>query len=241
MDEIIRDQVIELLKYLYFNKKIKKANGILGLGSIDYKVAEKCAELYLNGYGDYIVFTGNCGKGTEGIITQTEAENFRDVAIKKGVPEDKIYLEKQATNTYENYIFADTIIRENNLIANSLIVVQKPYVERRSLAISKQFFPNKKFYITSPSFDIIHFEEYYKDNKHTNTFEMINEIVAEIDIIKKVPDLKLQIYQEIPEKIEKLYLDMINRGFDKYLVREELKDKLLKLKNNKEFSHINFN
>lgn len=83
MEIEIKTQVIELLKYLYLGKEIQKSDGIIGLGSIDYKVAEKCADLYLNGYGDYIIFTGNCGKGTEGIIKQTEAENFRDIAIRK--------------------------------------------------------------------------------------------------------------------------------------------------------------
>lgn len=92
MDKEIKEQVNELLEYLYLGEEIRKCDGILGLGSIDYKVAEKCADLYLKGYGNYIIFTGNCGKGTEGIIKQTEAENFRDIAVKKGVPVEKIYL-----------------------------------------------------------------------------------------------------------------------------------------------------
>lgn len=55
MDKATREEIIVLLKYLYINNKAEKADGILGLGSIDIKVAKKCAELYKKGYGDYII------------------------------------------------------------------------------------------------------------------------------------------------------------------------------------------
>lgn len=227
----IKEQAMELLKYLHLGKEIKKSDGIIGLGSIDYKVAEKCADLYQKGYGNYIIFTGNCGKGTEGIIKQTEAENFRDIAIQKGVPKEVIYLEKNATNTYENYLYSESIIRENDLIANSLIVVGKPYQEKRSYAIAKQFFQKRNVYITSPEFSPISFEEYYKDNQNTNLFEIVNEIVAEINILEKAPQFNLQVNQEIPKQIKTIYQDMVKEGFDKYLITEEvIKKAVLKLK-----------
>lgn len=242
MEAKIKGQVIELLNYLYLGKEIQKSDGIIGLGSIDGKVAENCAELYLKGYGKYIIFTGNCGKGTEGVITQTEAENFRDIAIQKGVPKEIIYLEKNATNTYENYLYSDFIMKENNLIANSLIVVGKPYQEKRSYAIAKQLFRNRNVYVTSPKFSPSSFEEYYKDNQNTNLFEIVSEIVAEINIIKKTPKFKLQIYQEIPNQIETIYQNMIEEGFDKYLLTEEvIKKAVLKLKQDSRYASLDFN
>lgn len=89
MDKEIMKKVEVLLEYLFINTEIQKADAILGLGSIDYKVAEKCAELYNNEYGKYIIFTGDCGKGTKGILTETEAKYFRDIAVKNGVSEEK--------------------------------------------------------------------------------------------------------------------------------------------------------
>ena len=201
----MKEQIKTLLEYLYMGKEIKKADIILGLGSIDYKVAEKCAELYKKGYGKYIIFTGKCGKGTEGIITQTEAENFRDIAIKQGVPEEKIFLEKCATNTYENYIYSSVVMEKNNLNAKSIIVVQKPYAEKRSYLIAEKIYNKKEIYITSPEFSIENYEEYYNSNKNTNIFEINNEIVAEINLIEKVSKYNLQMYQKIPEKIKVAY------------------------------------
>lgn len=157
----------------------------------------------------------------------------------KGVPKEKIYLEKNATNTYENYLYSDTIIKKNNLVANSLVVVQKPYAERRSYGIAKQLFKNRNVYITSPEFSPIFFEEYYKDNQDTNLFEIVNEIVAEIDILKKVPQFKLQIYQEIPRQIESIYQNMVRHGFNKYVITEEVIRKLiLKLKDDTRYTYL---
>lgn len=217
----IRRQVIELLKYLMLGQEYQKSDGILGLGSIDFNVAKMCADLYLKGYGDYIIFTGNCGKGTTGVINKTEAEIFKNIAVKEGVPEDKIFLEKEATNTYENYVYSDKVIKNNNLTSNSLIVVQKPYVERRSTAIKEIFYQNRKCFITSPKMDINNFEEYYKDNEFTNIELIINEIVAEINIIELAPKYDLQSYQMIPDKVKQIYNNLVKAGYNKYLITEE--------------------
>ena len=221
MELDIKKQVEVLLKYLFINKEIEKADAILGLGSIDYKVAEKCAELYKKGYGKYIIFTGNCGKETEGIINQTEGENFRDVAVKIGVPEDKIYLEKQATTTWENYIYVRRVMRDNNLNPKSMVVVQKPYAERRSYAISGKFYTDKKMYITSPDFSIDHFEEYYNDIKLNSLSDIICEIVGEIKILEEFSKYDMQIPQVIPEDVRKAFNYLVDKGYTKYLTNEE--------------------
>ncbi len=230
IDKVDIKQAIELLEYLQLRMQAKPSDGIIGLGSIDYKVAEECANLYLRGYGKYIIFTGNCGKGTKGIITQTEAENFTNIAIQKGVPKEVIYLEKNATNTYENYLYSDDLIKRNSLEDKSLIVLGKPYQERRSYAISRKFFENRKVYITSPTITKNGLVEYYKDNQNTNLFDIISEIVAEIYIIENAPKLHLQIYQEVPENIKSIYKKMIEKGFNKYILKpQDIKEVVLKI------------
>lgn len=113
-----------------------------------------------------------------------------------------------------------TIIN-NNLTSNSLIVVQKPYVERRSIAIKEKFYQNRKCFITSPKMDINNFEDYYKDNELTNIDLVINEIVSEINIIEVAPKYNLQSYQIIPDYVKIIYNNLVNMGFDKYLITEE--------------------
>ena len=231
----VRKNIIKILNFLYMGKEPKKSDGILGLGSIDYKVAEECARLYKKGYGDYIIFSGNCGKETKGIITQTEAENFRDVAIKNGVPSNKIFLEKESRSTYENYLFSDYTIKENKLKADSLIVVQKPYAERRSYAISKKCYSNRTVYITSPKFNINNFEQYYNE-LGVDINGILNEIVAEVNIAQVAPSADLQIYQEIPEEVQNAYELLLKNGYTKYLLTDkrvqELKEIMTNYKSN---------
>ena len=54
---------------------------IVGLGSYDTRVAERCAELYQNAISDKIVFTGAFGNWTKDHFDKTEAETFAEVAM----------------------------------------------------------------------------------------------------------------------------------------------------------------
>lgn len=68
---------------------------------------------------------------------------------------------------------------------------------------------------------------------------IVNEIVAEIDILKKVPQLKLQIYQEIPKQIENIYQNLLKKGFNKYILTEDVIRKfILKLKNDTRYAYL---
>lgn len=229
MDKEIIKKVEVLLEYLFITVEVQKADAILGLGSIDYKVAEKCAELYNNGYGKYIIFTGDCGKGTKGILTETEAKYFRDITVKNGVPEEKIYLEEKATNTLENFIYSRRLMKENNLNPKSIIVVQKPYEVRRSSAVAEKLFGDKKVYVTSPDFSIDRFVEYYNDIKQNSLSDIISEIVAEINILEEYPKYDMLIPQQIPKEVKKAYEYLVSKGYTKYIFSDEqIKVKALK-------------
>ncbi len=218
MDENVK----VLWDYLLINDKIEKVDCIFGLGSIDTGVAQRCAELYLNGYGDYIVFSGNRGKGTEGVISVTEAELFKQIAVQAGVPEDKIYLEKEATNTYENFLYSMKIIDENGLKCESMITVSKPYATRRVYQIAKLDMPNCKVIVTSSK---QRREEYLTFCKSLGNFpedDLINEIVGEISILQIAPKYKLQIKQEIPQNVIDSYKVLCEKGYTKYLITDEM-------------------
>ena len=48
---------------------------------------------------------------------KTEAEKFAEIAIKKGVPRENIYLEKESTNTGDNFRFSKKLIeKDSNII-----------------------------------------------------------------------------------------------------------------------------
>ena len=80
-----------------------------------------------------LIFSGGLGRLTDsGVWTETEAEKFSAIAIDKGVPAQAILIENRSTNTGENIVFTQALLKEKNLVPESFIVVQKPYMERRS-------------------------------------------------------------------------------------------------------------
>lgn len=127
-----------LWNYHRLNEDVKKSDVILGFGSHDLHVAKRCAQLFLDGYGNMIIFTGGYGRITENLWNMAEAEKFAQIAIKMGVPKNKIIIEDKASNTGENISNTKEILKNINLSPSSFIVVDKPYRERRTFATLKK-------------------------------------------------------------------------------------------------------
>jgi len=143
--------------YHHMNHGLTHADCILVLGSHDTRVAERGAELYLMGLAPFMVITGGFGKITKNLWNKTEAEKFAEIVWGMGVPKDKVLLETKSTNTGENIIFSKDLIENRGIEVNSIIAVNKPYMERRSYATIKKLWDLKQIMVTSPQ---INFEEY---------------------------------------------------------------------------------
>lgn len=227
MNEDIIKHVKMIYNYLNISTEVFKSDVIIGLGCMDKGIPKECSRLYKNGYGNYIVFSGNVGKGTRGVLNITEAERFRDIAIEEGVPEDKIFTEKEATNTYENYKFSKKLLKRNNVNYKSVIIVQKPYVKRRCIAIAEIELPDKKFYVTSED---LSFEEFVKQSEKNNTMtmdEIINEIVGEVSILLEAPKFNIQSEQTIDSDVLNSYNFLLNMGYDKHIITDEKIEKAI--------------
>lgn len=204
----------KLWDYHHINQSLKKSDCILVLGSHDLRVAERGAELYLEKWAPLIIFSGGLGNLTKGIWGEAEADKFTAVAQKMGVPKDNILIENKSTNTGENIIFTQQLLRDKNLNFQSFIVVQKPYMERRSYATFKKHWPDKKLIVTSPQ---IPFLEYY--NNDIPLEKVINIMVGDLQRIKIYPDKGFQIFQEIPTNVWEAYEQLVELGYNKHLVR----------------------
>src|SRR3989338_1108212 len=208
----------KLWDYHHMNHPLEKADVILVQGSIDIRVAEYGAELFKQGWAPWIIFSG--GIGHLGDLLETgwdkpEAEVFADVARERGVSEDHIIIENQSTNTGENFLFTARVLAEKNLICSSFIVVQKPYMERRTYATGKKLWPDKKLIITSPP---LSYEGYMSGSIPKET--IINIMVGDVQRIKLYAEKGFQIPQEIPADVWEAYEELVRRGDTKHLVRE---------------------
>jgi len=123
-------------------------------------------------------------------------------------------IENKSTNTGENILFTQKLLKEKNLDPQSFILVQKPYMERRSYATFKKHLPHKQVIVTSPQMSI---EEYA--NEEIPMEKVINIMVGDLQRIKVYPEKGFQIYQEIPDDVWTAYEKLVQLGFDKQLIK----------------------
>ena len=200
--------------YHHLNHTLEKSDLILALGSNDIRVAEYAADLYLQGFAPLLMFSGNVGILTKDQFSKPEAEVFADVARNKGVPETAILLEPESTNTGENIEFSRRILAERGIDPNSIILVQKPYMERRAFATFRKHWPEKNLIVASPP---IPFSEY--SNEVLPREKVINIMVGDLQRIKFYPGLGFQIEQEIPDEIWQAYEQLVEMGYDQHLMK----------------------
>lgn len=214
---MIKNETIALAQklwdYHHVNQSLEKSDCILVLGSHDLRVAERGAELYLQGWAPILIFSGGLGRITKDIWGDAEADKFATVAENMGVAREAMLIENKSTNTGENILFTQQLLKEKGLDPQSFIVVQKPYMERRSYATFKKRWPDKKLIVTSPQ---IPFNEYPNDEILLEN--VINIMVGDLQRIKIYPEKGFQIFQEIPDDVWQTYEQLVELGYDKHLV-----------------------
>lgn len=216
---MISNETIRLAKklwdYHHMHHALEKADCILALGSHDLRVAERASQLYLEEWAPIVIFSGGLGNFTKEMWTETEADQFAAIAISMGVPEASIFVENRSTNTGENILFTQQLLAQKNLDLQSFVVVQKPYMERRSYATFRKHWPDKKLIVTSPQ---ISFEDY--PTTEIPLERVINIMVGDLQRIKFYPGKGFQVYQEIPADVWQAFEQLVASGFDKHLMKE---------------------
>ena len=204
----------QLWDYHHVNHQLEKSDCILALGSHDLRVADRAAELYLQGWAPLVIMSGGLGNLTLDMWDESEADKFAAIAIQYGVPSDAILIENKSSNTGENILFTQRLLKEKELDPHSFIVVQKPYMERRSYATFKKHWPDKKLLVTSPQ---IPFDKYATDDIPLE--RVINIMIGDLQRIKVYPEKGFQVFQEIPSDVWSAYERLLQLGYDKHMIK----------------------
>ena len=216
MEESYIDKLArKIWDYHNLHHTLQKADCILVLGSNDTRVADRGSELYLQAWAPILIFSGGSGVLTQNLFNKPEAEIFADIAIEKGVPKEKILIENLSTNTGENIQFTRQLLDRHNLDPHKIILVQKPYMERRAYATFKKNWPEKDIIVTSPN---ISYEDY--PNEIIPKELLINIMVGDLQRIKEYPSKGFQIEQEIPHDVWQAYEELVALGYTKHLIKD---------------------
>lgn len=217
MDNRTHTLAEKIWQYHQMKHQLELADAILVLCSHDKKVAETGAQLFLEEWAPLLIFAGGLGSVTSEIWTEPEANQFAEIAIGMGVPSEKILIENRSTNTGENILFTKQLLVEKQIDPERFILVQKPYMERRSFATFRKVWPEKKVIVTSPR---VSFEEYLRGyaNEELSKDDVISIMVGDLQRIKLYPIKGFQIHQEIPQDVWAAYEELVKAGYDQRLV-----------------------
>jgi uncharacterized SAM-binding protein YcdF (DUF218 family) len=217
MRQEIRELAERLWDYHHVNHGLERSEVVLVLCSHDTAVAERGAQLYLEGWAPLLVFSGGLGVITKNLWSEPEAELFASIARGMGVPEPDILVETRSTNTGENVQLSRRLLKERGLEPRSLILVQKPYMERRTYATFKNYWPEPRVCVTSPQ---VSFEEYLKNysNSALTEDDVVGIMVGDLQRLRVYPERGFQIPQEIPADVWAAYEELVRAGYDKYLI-----------------------
>lgn len=213
-----KDQLAQKIwDYHHMNHVLKRADLIMVLGSNDTRVAEYGTQLFLDGWAPCILFSGDGSRHKDDLLAtdwnEPEAERFAKVARGRGIPEGAILVENKSQNTGENVRFSKALLEEKGLHPKTIIVVQKPYMERRSYATFKAQWPEPEIIVSSPN---LSFEEYVNGGDIPKEAH-INIMIGDLERIKTYPEKGFQTPQEIPADVWAAYEELVKAGYSKHL------------------------
>ncbi|XP_076111498.1 uncharacterized protein SCO4629-like [Mytilus galloprovincialis] len=198
------NQAEVIWNYLKLNHTLEKSDLIIVFGNPDIRTIEYASKLWLDGFAKWLMITGNEGTLTKGKWQKPEAQIFKDIAVSQGVPEEKILLEEEATNTGENVTFSYQILEKLGLLdsVKTIILVQMPFMERRTYATFAKQWPGgmnqlDRVCVTSPAIDLMS----YPNDDVGDLDKIMEMMVGCLQRVKNYPKLGFQIEQDIPDNV----------------------------------------
>jgi uncharacterized SAM-binding protein YcdF (DUF218 family) len=201
--------------YHYLRQRPLPADVLIALGTNDLRVAEFAADLCLEGYAPLLVCTGGMAHHDDLLATawdKTEAEMYAEVAVRRGVPRDRILLETRALNTAENIRFTRELLPRP---PRNILIAVKPFMQRRVLATLAVEWPGMPAALASPDMTL---DDYF--TPELTPEKIINILMGDLQRVWVYAKKGWSAPQEIPAEVRKAYDELAAMGFTKHLIPE---------------------
>ncbi len=141
------------------------------------------AELYLAGRVPFIIPSGGVKWDIDGEMI-SESHFMKRILMEKGVPEEAIILENQATTTVENMIFGTLQIYRKLKFKNvdHVIIVTSEAHMKRSMALAKALMPRLLTFSAYPAFHNAPTDEWFESEAN------LKAIDTEVRLLKDLAD-----------------------------------------------------
>ncbi|MCF6525588.1 YdcF family protein [Streptomyces sp. JJ36] len=213
MQDEVRSDAHLLWDYQLMHHEPRPCSVGIGLGSHDLGVADTTVDLYRRGMLPLIVFTGATSRTTRERMPRGEAEHYRERALELGVPASAVLVEPNARNTGENIRFSRAMLEEHDVPVSSVLLVSKPYEERRAYATARKLWPAIEVISASTPMTLDQYVEAI-GNAHL----VIDMLVGSLQRLIIYPAQGFMIEQAIPAEVEAAYERLCARGFTSRLV-----------------------
>jgi uncharacterized SAM-binding protein YcdF (DUF218 family) len=201
--------------YHQLDHPLTPCDAAIGLGSHDLGVATFAAQLYHAGLFPVLVFSGATSPTTAERFPRGEAVHYRDHAIDLGVPDGAILVEPQASNTGQNITLSRTLLAEHGHRPRSLLLISKPYMQRRAYATCRKVWPEVKPVCTSEPLTLDDYVKAIGDEKL-----VIDMLVGDLQRVIEYPKLDFAIEQAAPYGVLAAYDRLIAAGFDSRMLKQ---------------------
>lgn len=177
--------------------------------SYDLRVCDHACTLIESGLSDRLIISGDRGNWTRHLWQRPEAHVFYDRAVACGLPGAAILVEDQATNFGENVKFSRALIPN----ANCVVFATKPAaVLRLKLTVEAQW-PGIQGHVSCAA---LRFPD--DVSNIIGVLGVINEMVGDIQRIRKYPELGYQVEHALPESVLSAWQNLVDGGFTHHLL-----------------------
>ncbi|MFC9531137.1 YdcF family protein [Streptomyces sp. NPDC056975] len=202
-----------LWDYHQMGHTVRPCSVAIGLGSHDLGVADAAVALYKRGMAPLLVFTGATSPTTRERMPRGEAVHYRERALELGVPSSAVLVEPRARNTGENIRFSRDLLEEAGIEVSSVLLISKPYEERRAYATARRLWPEVEIVSASTPMTLNEYVDSIQDARL-----VIDMLVGALQRLLVYPDQGFMIRQPVPDDVLEAYQRLCQEGFTSRLL-----------------------
>jgi uncharacterized SAM-binding protein YcdF (DUF218 family) len=193
--------------YHQMNHVLRPVDVGIGLGSHDLGVATFAAQLFHRGLFPTLVFTGANSPTTAARFPRGEAVEYCEHAVELGVPAGAILVEPRATNTGQNIAFTRDLLAARGSIVESVLLMSKPYMERRAFATCQKLWPDVQIVCASEPIELANYIDGIGDARL-----VLDMLVGDLQRVIDYAALGFAVEQEVPDEVYAAFERLIDAG-----------------------------
>lgn len=212
MNETLKDAEILFAFLADTEDKPDRADIVLAMGGSDLRVADTAARAFFERHAGWLVCTGGFGKDTAGVLPYPESVMYAKRCMEAGVPEDRILIEDQSTNSGENFRYGKALLEARGIFPRSGVIASKPYMAKRAWATAAKQWPEVRWSVDCQR---IGFTEYLEQTNDTE--KVLNLMVGDLQRLRVYAG-NFQEPVPVPDAVWSVYERLVMDGYDKFVI-----------------------